>query len=434
MPTPKTWQVKYSYQPAHFELDGNRLTIHNELFHTNLTDHYDLVWVLADNGKKLAEGQIETPSIGPGEKGTVSIEGLPKLEATAGSNYQLKVSLLQKDDTQWARLGHEVAWGQFALGDHVASPLSPAGDLTVTENDAAFQVGSDSFSLVLDKTSGQITSLNYGGKEILSDRQGPLPNLYRAPGDNDGYAKGQWRTAGLSDLKHSVRSVELTAQGDNFRQITVHYLSQGLGDFQLETSCAYTIFSDGSVAIDSVFSPSQEKLTLPRVGLRLFVNADLETVNYYGRGPLDNYIDRKTGQAIGRYASTATDMYVDYAKPQFMGNRSDVRWTALTDKNGNGLVVTSEVPINFSALHFTDEGLSNIRHPFEIQQWDEQCDICGSDHSFLDEVITDDEGGRVYVCSDTDYCHSRSEAAQQAPNNTQGLNKTTTHELEMACE
>ncbi|GAA4458012.1 glycoside hydrolase family 2 TIM barrel-domain containing protein [Novipirellula rosea] len=366
LPTPKTWQVKYSYQPADFWFDGNQLRIRNELFHTNLVDYVDLVWTVTDQGRLVAQGQLPTPSIEPWREATITLDSLPTLSEVPGSEYQLKVSLILKQETAWADKGHEVAWKQFSLGSTPATVLDPDGVVDVQESDVAFVMTGKEFSVVLNKASGRITSLVYHGREILSDSQGPLPNLYRAAGDNDGYAAGQWRGAGLDDLRHTATSVRQTAQAKNYQQFTVDYASEGKAGFHVESSCAYTVFADGSVAIDTVLSPNQDKLVLPRVGMRLFVNPKFEHVTYYGRGPSENYVDRKTGQAIGRYQTTATEMYVDYAKPQFMGSRSDVRWTSLADDDGNGFVVTSETPISFSAMHVTDQGLTGIRHPHEI--------------------------------------------------------------------
>jgi len=367
LPTPKIWQVKYSYQPADFSYESSgKLTIHNKLFHTDLPDVYNLVWIVTDNGRFVGNGSLPAPTADPGTQVSITLDSLPALPATPGSDYQLKVSLVLKENAAWAEQGHEVAWKQFSLGSTPANVLDPAGSIDVRDTEDSFVLSGTGFSVTLDKSSGRITSLVYGETEMLSDSQGPLPNLYRAPGDNDGYAAGQWRAAGFDELQHTATSVRATAKGENYRQFTVDYVSRGKADFRLETSCAYTIFSDGSIAIDTVISPNEDKLILPRSGIRMFVNGNLENVTYYGRGPSENYVDRKTGQSIGRYETTATQMYVDYAKPQFMGSRSDVRWTSLADSDGNGLLVTTQTPISFSALHVTDEGLAAARHPHDI--------------------------------------------------------------------
>ena len=367
-PTAKTWHMKYCYQPAEFWLDGNKLTIRNEHFHANLTDFYTLHWSIKQDGKEIATGTVDTPSIAAGEKGDVSLD-LPKIEKIAGADYRITVQLKLKADETYRKAGHLVAYKQFVLAQPEPQPLAPEtlGKVAVQENDKAFKVTGDAFSVVVDKKSGRLVSLQYGDNEMLDNQSGPVPNLFRAATDNGQGLSRSWYAAGLDKLEHRSKRTRVSHKTDHAVQISTQLVSQAKDNaFYAESSIAYTILGDGRVIVDSVIFPSNEKLQLPRIGTSTVLAPGLENVTYYGRGPEENYADRKLSQNIDRYTTTVTDMYESYARPQTMGNRSDTDWLTLTDADGAGVMIKAAQPVSFSALHFSDQDLVGKKHPYAI--------------------------------------------------------------------
>lgn len=367
-PNAKTQQVKSSYQPAEFWLQGRKLRFRNELFHTTPGEMHDLVMVLQANGVELARKVMPPPAVEPWATVEIPLPAEIKAGTDPGTEYVLKVSLVLKEDAGWAKKGHEVAWRQFVL-DRTSLPgidLSKLGKVTVSEGeDGSLGVSGEGFKAHFDGKSGVMNSLVFGGREMLSEGRGLLPNLFRAPGDNDRYARGAWASAGLDELKHEL--VNMQVVGSSPLQVVSLLRSSGGGDFFCETSITYTFFGEGTVVVDAVIAPSKEKLVLPRSGLRMFLDESLEQVVWQGRGPWENYTDRKSGSALGRWELPVEEFFEPYAKPQFMGNREDVSWLEVKG-NGGGLLIwqPSDESFAFSALKMTDEQLAVADHPTDI--------------------------------------------------------------------
>lgn len=371
-PNAKTWQVKSSYQPAEFWLEGRTLTFRNELFHTQAADRHELVMTLEANGRELARKVMTPPAVEPWSTVEMILPDEIKAGSEPGTEYLLKVSLVLKDDQKWAAKGHEVAWRQFSLG-RVELPeidLTGVRSVQVAEaGDGSQRVRGNGFEARFNGKSGVLESMEYGGRELLSEGRGPVVNLFRAPGDNDGYARGGWASAGLDRLEHEL--VTMKVDKTPFTQVKTLVRSTGGGDFFCETSTTYTFLGDGTMLVDAVIIPSRENLVLPRCGMRMFLDPSLEQVDWQGRGPWENYPDRKTGSAFGRHEKTVSDFFEPYAKPQFMANREEVSWLALTDDKGGMLLWQPEgETFSFSALHMTDEALAAASHPTAIKTTD----------------------------------------------------------------
>jgi len=200
---------------------------------------------------------------------------------------------------------------------------------------------------------------------------GPVLQLFRAPTDNDkGFGKWlarDWREAGLSNLVCHVDSFEVAqVKSDEVKISSVVTSSATAGGYRLKT--VWTIRGDGSVEMDNEFTPFGELPLLPRVGIVMQLAKDFENVRWLGRGPWENYSDRKESADFGVWRSTVTEQYIPYVRPQENGNKEDVRWVELTDVHGNGLKIsTGENPFSFSALHFTATDLTAVKHNFELK-------------------------------------------------------------------
>jgi beta-galactosidase len=297
-----------------------------------------------------------------------------------GQEYWLRLSFQTRTDSPWASSGFEIAFEQFQLPvktSPVPVPESGSALQLLTNNDLVKIVGQN-FSAVFDQTRGTVASLNYGGHELFPQVPGtiagPVLQLFRAPTDNDkGSGKGlarDWREAGLNDLSHAVGSFDVTAGKNGIVTIisTVTNIAGASSSAGYVLKTIWTIHGDGTLDMDDAFQPFGELPLLPRVGVVLRLAKNYENIRWLGRGPVENYPDRKDAADMGIWQSTATQQYVPYIRPQENGNKEDVRWLELTDANGNGLKISSiETPFAFSALHFTTADLASARHYYELK-------------------------------------------------------------------
>ncbi len=237
------------------------------------------------------------------------------------------------------------------------------------------QIDGNNFSAKFSRDAGTLISLVYNGHETIEQAKdflgGPVMQVWRAPTDNDkGFGKWlakDWSNAGLSNLVRHVDSFEATQPKPNEIHIVTSATSSATGGvFKLDT--IWTIRGDGSVDMDNHFECSSRLATLPRLGIVLRASESLTNVCWYGRGPWENYSDRKESADMGVWKSSVDEQYVPYVRPQDNGNKEDVRWVKLTDSSGFGLEVsTEESPFSFSALHFTAADLASVRHEYELR-------------------------------------------------------------------
>ena len=367
-PNAKTWQVKSSYQPAEFRHEDGTIRFRNELFHTTPDQRHELVMTLEANGREVARETMPAPEVAPWETVELAVPDTLAAGDEPGTDYVLKVALVLKEDTDWAEQGHEVAWRQFAVKS-VPLPtldLAEAGTCEVDTEGESVTIDGDGFSARFDKRSGLLVSLSYDGLEVIEDGGGPVVNLFRAPGDNDRYAAGAWSAAGLDRLEHEL--VGLEVHDGVPARVTSAIRSTGGGGFRCETSVTYSFLRDGTLLVDAVIAPNKEELVLPRVGLRMRLDESLDQVAWQGRGPWENYVDRKTGSPLGQWSRPVSEFFEPYVKPQFMGNREDTRWVALTGERGGVLIwQPTGGSFSFSALPLTDEQLAAAAHPTELE-------------------------------------------------------------------
>jgi beta-galactosidase len=373
---PKYWEVKKVYQPVAIEAVNLKpgkvaVKITNRNSFLNLSE-YETRWSVVDSdGEKIQSGILNPIDCAPGKSCTVKVSG--------GSRGDwLRVSFYTKTNSLWAKAGYEIAWQQFNLVSEGRVPrvLVRNGDsssLRLIESGDATEIAGTNFSIMFSRAAGTVTSLKFGGREMLATNElaGPITQLFRAPTDNDkGFGKWlarDWREAGLTNLTRRVDSFEVVQLKSG--EVKVHSVvtSSALrGGYKLKTT--WTIRGDGSMGMENAFEPFGELPLMPRVGLALQFAKDFENVRWLGRGPWENYSDRKESADVGVWRSTVAEQYVPYVRPQENGNKEDVRWVELTDADGNGLKISAvENPIAFSALHFTAQDLASVRHNYELQ-------------------------------------------------------------------
>jgi beta-galactosidase len=401
--TPKMHEVKKIYQniqimPA--DLSAGKIKVTNDNYFINL-GQYDLSWNLEQDGAIIQAGTLSSPEIAPGSSQEISIP-VSRIDPVPGAEYFINVMFTLKKDELWAKRGHIVASEQMKLPVEVAQAketnLDEMPALNMTEEGDNVMVSGKEFNLNFSKTAGTITSLDYFNTKIFDSDAiirrgfgrggfgggqqapqitytrigGPMVNLYRAPVDNDARSRG--RAAGsieLWNLKGEVTAFNVQKLNDKSVEVKIDMKSTEPSGYSVTTNTTYTVFGNGRIDIETTFLPDEANWPLPKLGFIFSLKDGFENVEYYGAGPFENYVDRKTAAFIGRYKTTPDEMFVPYVRTQDCGNRTDVRWFTITNHNGYGLMVTAPNLMNFSALHYSPLDLNRADHPFELTRRNE---------------------------------------------------------------
>lgn len=363
-PNEKLSIVKKVYQYAEIraaDLASGKITIRNKNFFTNL-DAYQLKWKLEVDGKVAQEGDQPMESVAPGKTAELALP-IQKQELQPGQEAFLRVSLNLREDHNWANAGHEVAWEQMAMpleSDTLVRRLGAFDKLEVQETSGEYIVRGKDWQVVIGRETGTIDRMIYGSKKVVT--VGPRFNGYRALGDNDMWMKQNWLTSGLSQMGHNLRSINLQKLADNAVRVECEVESVGFKGSGYLHNVAYTIFGDGSVRVDNQFTPIGILPQMPRYGVRFFAGEGLSQFTWLGRGPGESYPDRKLNQDIGLWNGTIEEQYTAYVRPQFNGSKEEVRWGAITDGQGRGLLIQFDTPLAMQVSRFTDEQLDSARH------------------------------------------------------------------------
>ena len=374
--TPKLLEVKKVYQYIEIEpvtLTRGVIKLTNKYDFIDL-DRFAVHWEVLEDGKKILSGSIPKTNISPKEAKIFDL-GLDKITPSPGSEYLLNVCVQTSRSSKLLQKGHEVAKEQFVLPHRKEVvkkelPIKQALEMMETENEV--QIRGKDFAVKFDKSTGFLSSYVFKGTELIEE--GPSPNFWRAPTDNDfGNRMPKrcviWKEASTNRL---LDLFEIVNQGDAQIKIEAEYR---LPDVESKHTVTYTILNTSDVIVKNHFIPGKKELPeLLRFGMRMRVPKDFENVEWYGRGPQENYWDRKTSAFIGRYATKVKDQYVNYASPQENGYKTDVRWVALTKKNGVGLLAVGHPSLCFSALPYSTEDLTQenrgTKHPTDLEEQD----------------------------------------------------------------
>ncbi|MDY0393896.1 NPCBM/NEW2 domain-containing protein [Virgibacillus halophilus] len=327
---------------------------------------------MKQDDKVIQQGEIADLDVAPlsTKEITLPIEE-PALQA--GAEYYVNVSFSLKEDTKWAKKGHDIANEQLKVPYDVpqADPEN-IGDMpaiSTKDDENSIAVKGNDFELQFDKKKGTISSFNFQGTSLLKD--GPAPDFWRAPNENDigngmPSRTGTWRDAGKN---RTVTDVQMKKYGENAVRINVTGTLPTTKKSDYQTS--YIIYGTGEVVVKNTLDPAAGLPEIPAVGMQLTLPKEFEQMNWYGRGPEDNYWDRKTGYPVGVYSSTVDDQFFPYAVPQEMGNKTDVRWVTFTNEDGVGLMATGLPLMEVNALHYTKADLEKSAHPYELDRKDD---------------------------------------------------------------
>ncbi|GLY42723.1 beta-galactosidase [Amycolatopsis sp. NBRC 101858] len=371
----KATEVKHVYQSINVtagpDVASGRVTITNENLFTNV-DSYDGSWELVADGKVVQRGQLTRAQLDvpPRSSRTITVPFRRPARLEPGAEYFLRLSFTTRTRTAWADRGYEVAKQQLPVdfGSPAVQPvpLTRVPAVTVGDTDQAVTVTGDGFTVTIAKDTGVITSYEARGVRLVT--AGPAPNFWRAPTDND-IGNGQpsrnatWRHAGS---RRHVTGVTVRPLAGKAAVVTV---SGTLPTSVPSTyTTTYTIFGNAEIKVDTTLHPGSPTLPyIPEIGTILLLPGEFDTLDYYGRGPEENHWDRNTGSDVGRYSSTVAGQWTEYIRPQENGTKTEVRWVALTNRRGVGLLASGEPLLEVNASHFTPEDLSvGARHSYQL--------------------------------------------------------------------
>ena len=368
--SPKMQDVKFNYQNISAKVEKDQVTIVNKNLFIN-TDTYDCFVVLAKDGKEVKEVPMET-HVAPLSEETVS---LPIPVQTLPGEYAVTVSFRLKEDTVWAKRGHEVAFGQGVYKVEAPAKAVKPARFEVIRSGHDFGVRGENFDVLFSYLNGGLASYRYGGVEMI--QMIPRPNFWRAPVDNDNGSLmqmrcGQWKLASMY-LSHKyptgghypgmhIPEIEVL---DDSAKITFTYAMPTTP--AAECKLSYQVYGDGSIRTTLTYDPVEGLGDMPEFGVMFKFDADYDNVTWYGMGPEETYVDRCEGAKLGIYRNKVEDNMAKYMVPQECGNKVGVRWASVTDRKGRGMLFTGDA-MEFSALPYTPHEMENAMHPFELPQ------------------------------------------------------------------
>lgn len=354
---PAFWEVKRVYQYVDFAPDSlltGDLTIHNNYDFTNLSE-FELHWQVTEDGQALERGVVDELNIAPESSSHVWLPYNMR-SYRAGPEHHLLLQIVAREPRGILPAGHVYAEQQFALpilsspGEHLQNRFV-AGVVAVEQNNGGVVIRSDDMAAGFDTATGLLTSLKKSGVELL---QAPLkPNFWRAPTDNDfgNYMPdwaAMWEQAGRN---RTLSSFDVNTDAPCCAVVVAkHAFADDAGADLATWTATYTITAEGEIHVDNKFSRNADLPVMPRVGMNVELIQSLQQVQWFGRGPHENYSDRKESANIGRYQNIVADHYVPYMRPQENGYKTDVRWLSLSNAD-MGLLVIADDLISFGVSH-----------------------------------------------------------------------------------
>ncbi len=368
-PHPTLYEVKKVYQYIKFSMDDSmKFTIKNAYSFADLS-RFGFVWLMEENGILIKEGTFPTFNLLPGEETRLTVP-FGSITVNDKSEYFITLKAIVKDSAFMVPAGHIMAYEQFRLPlGAIPDPVAETNGTLKIENDASgITISGTDFEVQFNK-GGWLSGYSIQGKNIITS---PLvPNFWRAPIDND---YGNFMPRRLSIWKHAIDSVRLIASDSKKIQdgvieiITTH----SLPTVKATWNSVYTIYADGQIRVKTHFDMTDLNLPeIPRVGMRMRILPEYQNMNYCGRGPWENYIDRHTAALISQYSIKVSDQFFLYVRPQENNYHTDVRWLSLTNDSGKGIMVKGIPVFSTSALQnamedFDDGEQKDQRHITDI--------------------------------------------------------------------
>ena len=373
---PELYEVKYQYQSVWFTADDSRLLgetidVYNENNFLNLND-FDVKWTLTEDGKEIGSGKLsaEDTNIAGRESGSIKVPyraSMPE-EKKAGAEYYLNLSVQLKEDTEWAKAGHEVAYEQFQIPAEVTK-VEPTVNTNVTVDESAedvIKVSGTDFSFEVEKATGTLKNYVYKGETLLTS--GPVPNYWRGILNNDnGNYDGNWK-----NVNKNVTASDIAVGTNDAGQKTIRVTLASASQANLKQTMVYKVDGSGAVTVDATVDATGTSLgRYIRIGTVMELPEGYENVEWYGNGPVEAMWDREDFATVGRYSNTVSGMFYPYLDTQDTGTVTGVKWISVTNPSAkSAMAIAATDTVEASALHFTVDDLDQAQHPYELTKLD----------------------------------------------------------------
>ncbi len=367
----KALNMKKIYQPADFVLADSmqgKFVVRNKMSFANLS-RYAFSYDILEDGLVMRTGSLDVEAAG-GQSCELTIPDLLPTKINPLADYFIRFHATQREATAWAPAGYEVASEQICLrraGQRPTYKPAAAGHLTVT-NGSTIRVEGEGFYVTFSRSTGQMNRYSVDGRNLISS--GPRFNAFRVPTDNDKPHSADWDAMGLRDMKMKALSWDIEER-DSVVVLTVTNRYTGAQATAFTEHVSYTVMSDGAISVSAVIDPDIKNQILPKMGYILETAPSHEQFTWYGRGPWDSYRDRRESCFEGLWHSTVTDQWTGFVLPQETGNKEDVRFIALTNSEGKGLMIVAPEGMASTVGHWrpTEMYVSRSdrkRHPYEV--------------------------------------------------------------------
>lgn len=368
--SPKMQEVKFNYQNISVDFDSDYIfTVTNKNLFVN-TSVFDAFAILLADGEEVYRTKLQI-SVPPMDRASYEVPvTLKNSMIDVGKEYCIVVSFVLKENTIWEKAGYEIAFGQHMIKKPV-SEYSCDKSVELVVGNGNILVRGENFKALFSRMNLGMVSYVYGGVEMLPNTI-PLPNFWRTPTNNDSgnmmpqrYA--QWKIASMyvttrQDQRFADTSPRVE-KNDNNIAITYTYFMPTTPQSSCEVT--YRVFGDGTIETTLSYDPVKELGDMPEFGMMFKLDADYDTVKWYGLGPQETYEDRQHGGKYGVYENKVADNIAEYLVPQESGNKCSVRYAKVMDKKGRGMLFFGD-ELSFSALPYTPHELENAAHHFEL--------------------------------------------------------------------
>lgn len=362
-PNPHMYEAGYvqrSILTTPVDLQRGIVEVYNENFFIDLSRYY-LVWQLLDNGEVVRQGVVTELEVAPQQRVQITLPGY-SIPQTAQGELLLNVEYLLKAQDGILPAGTVVAYDQMSVQPYAAWNAAVQPTVirpTLIPNTKAIVVAAGNSRIYFSRTTGLMTDYTLDGTELVETGYALRPMFWRAPTDNDMGAGLQNRFALWKNPEMKLLSLrDSTLANGNIRVSSLFELPKLYATLAID----YTINGAGEIAVHQRLTTDPTQKDMPnlfRFGMELTLPEAFRTIDFYGRGPMENYIDRQGAARLGRYTQSVDDQYWGYIRPQESGNKSDLRWWKLTNPDGVGLLVESDAPFEASALPYAMEDLDD---------------------------------------------------------------------------
>ena len=382
VPNPHAYEVRHFYQniwttPAN--LKNGEINIFNEYFFRDLSAYY-LEWEMLKDGKSVRCGRIDNLNVQPQQTAKVKLN---LGETDTEAEWLLNISYKLKNNEDLLPAGYTVAKEQLTLNPYKAPSMQLGNcELSNTEtvapevqdNDRHYLIiGNDAFRIEFNRSNGYLTKYQIKGLDMIKEGAILKPNFWRAPTDNDFGAHIHRKYVAWKNPEIRLKSLKQRTEN---KQVIVETAYEMPG-VSAKLNLTYVINNEGAIKVTQKMTTDKKAKVsnMFRFGMQMQMPRSFETIEYYGRGPIENYIDRNHCTDLGIYRQSVTEQFYSYIRPQENGTRTDIRWWRMINKAGNGIEVVAASPFSASALHYTieslDEGWSKQQgHSPEVEEAD----------------------------------------------------------------